>query len=112
MSPRTQCAKCPWKVGVDPFDIPGGYSAEKHCALESTIREGWRSFNSDSLRLMACHETAPGAEMPCAGWLAHQLGHGNNLALRLAALRGQIDARFELDGPQHATFEATLPRVP
>lgn len=30
---RTQCAKCPWKVTTDPFDIPDGYCPTKHAAL-------------------------------------------------------------------------------
>lgn len=32
-----QCAKCPWRVDVDPHDIPNGYCEVKHRALESTI---------------------------------------------------------------------------
>ena len=59
---------------------------------------------------MACHETPVGAELPCVGWLAHQLGPGNNLPLRFAARQGQISTDFELDGEQHETFEETLPR--
>ena len=32
-----QCKKCPWRVDVDPHDIPNGYSETKHRALETTI---------------------------------------------------------------------------
>ena len=32
-----QCAKCPWRVDVDPHEIPNGYSVDKHAALASTI---------------------------------------------------------------------------
>jgi hypothetical protein len=55
---------------------------------------------------MACHETH---EEPCVGWLAHQLGPGNNLGLRLAVSRGQISADVVVDGDQHPNFESTLP---
>ena len=105
---RRQCAKCPWKKGVDPRSIHDGYSEDKHRALASTIaRPG--TFGRD-LPMMACHETPVGAETPCVGWLAHQLGPGNNLALRLHALSGGVEP-FETVGPQHETFEATLPKA-
>ena len=105
---RKQCAKCPWKVGTDPNDIPGGYSEDRHRALRGTIREGIGSMVGPT-RLMSCHEFPVGAEQPCVGWLAHQLGPGNNLGLRLAAMSGRIDTDFTLDGEQHSTFEETLP---
>lgn len=34
---RRQCAKCPWRVDVDPNDIPGGYCPTKHAALCNTL---------------------------------------------------------------------------
>lgn len=59
---------------------------------------------------MACHETPKGRELPCVGWLTNQLGAGNNIALRLLVVTGQIDANVETVGPQHERFEDTLPR--
>ena len=58
------------------------------------------------LRIMACHETHA---TPCIGWLMNQMGPGNNIGLRIAVANGQFDADVELDGPQHSTFEETLP---
>lgn len=108
---RRQCAKCPWKKGTDPNKIPGGYSREKHRALKDTIADpGSMAGVRGSLRVMACHETPTGAEQPCVGWLANQLGPGNNIALRLKAMTGQIDTDFELVGEQHERFEDTLPK--
>lgn len=107
-SARRQCAHCPWKVGVDPLDIPGEYSVEKHRALAGTIREGAASL-SGPLRIMACHETAGGAELPCVGWLHHQLGPGNNIGLRLAVMHGRVNANVRVVGRQHRRFEDTLP---
>lgn len=104
---QKQCAKCPWKVGVDPRTIPNGYSEARHKALRRTIAE------DESLRptpAMACHDTPIGAERACVGWLHNQLGVGNNIALRLAVIVGQVDGDYELAGPQHATFDSTLPR--
>ncbi len=105
---RRQCAKCPWKAGVNPNDIPGGYCATKHAALSRTIADPGDIRGSSSM--MACHETPPGKEVACVGWLVHQLGPGNNLGLRLRAAFGELDTHVETVGPQHERFEDTLPR--
>lgn len=101
-----QCAKCPWKKATDPRTIPGGYSARKHAALKRTIAEPGSLRGSGSA--MACHESPVGKEQSCVGWLAHQLGPGNNIALRMRVMSRGIP-RFELDGEQHERFEDTLP---
>lgn len=112
MSTRFQCAKCPWKVGVNPHDIPHGYSPARHRALKATISQSPEASLVERRPMMACHETPVGAELPCIGWRVHQLGPGNNLRVRLAVLSGAIDADVETVGPQHARFEDTLPRRP
>ena len=107
--PRKQCKKCPWKVSTNPFDIPNGYDEDLHRKLSDVIAEPASLVGLfEPVKMMACHETRPGVELPCIGFLANQIGPGNNLALRLAAATGQIDA-FELDGPQHECFADTLP---
>jgi hypothetical protein len=106
---RKQCKKCPWKVSTNPREILNGYCELAHRDLKGTIAEPGR-FSAGALRVMACHETDVGDEIPCVGWLAHQLGHGNNIALRMAVMRHQIDADVELVGRQHPNFGATLPR--
>ncbi len=113
---RVQCAKCPWKVSTDPNEIPNGYSVEKHRALKNTIAEegdlttALRVRAGDApMRFMACHETH---DTPCVGWLAHQLGEGNNLALRLLVFSGAVDADVRTIGEQHERFEDTLPTEP
>jgi hypothetical protein len=107
---KIQCAKCPWKLSTDPHAIPDGYCIGRHQRLKETIAEpGSLPAPSGVLRIMACHESTPGEETPCAGWVWHQLGPGNNLALRLAALAGRIDGDVRVSGPQHDTFENTLP---
>ncbi len=107
---RRQCDKCPWKKSTDPHDIPDGYSEEGHAALIRTIAEPGVLTLGGTLRLMACHETVLGKEVACVGWLAHQLGPGNNILLRIAARGQRRDlCEFELDGEQHETFEDTLP---
>jgi hypothetical protein len=101
-----QCAKCPWKVSTDPNEIPNGYSTQQHRGLACTIAMPGDVRGSRSM--MACHESAPEREYPCVGWLVHQLGPGNNIALRLQGMDGRF-RRLEVDGPQHERFEDTLP---
>ena len=106
---RKQCAKCPWKVSTNPHDIPNGYCPGKHKALKSTIADPGLVTLSDRVPMMACHESPVGKEEPCCGWLAQQLGPGNNIALRLLVMSRRDLTEFDLDGPQHETLEDTLP---
>lgn len=106
---RKQCAKCPWKKGVDPNDIPGGYCSTKHKNLRDTIATpGLLQLGFGPIRVMACHEAPVGRELACVGWLANQLGPGNNISLRMMARDGRF-GRFETVGEQHERFEDTLP---
>ena len=102
----TQCAKCPWRKGVDPRDIPNGYSEEKHRALASTIAEPGAVRFDSCQRVMACHETQ---ESHCVGWLVNQLGPGNNIALRIRMMTCENAGQIRVIGEQHETFEETLP---
>lgn len=104
-----QCQSCPWRVGCVPErDIPN-YSRDLHEGLAGTIQSGLESIGCPVRRAMACHYSKPGEEFPCAGWLANQLGSGNNIGLRIAVMTDRIPAPI-IDGEQHETFEDTLPR--
>jgi len=104
-----QCGKCPWRVDVNPHDIPNGYSVEKHRALESTIAEGVDFFNpGGEIRVMACHETQ---DSHCIGWLINQLGPGNNLSMRFHMMDCTNGRDIETVGEQHEEFEGTIPNA-
>lgn len=104
---KRQCKACPWKTSTKPArDIPGGYSQKKHRNLACTIAE---PGSMRGTHWMACHESEPGAERVCVGWAVNQLGPGNNIALRIAALKDERLHDLETDGPQHERFEDTLP---
>ncbi len=108
---KKQCKACPWKVSTVPdVDIPGGYCATKHANLKETIAEpaSIAFLSGEKRRMMACHESDPDTEYPCVGWLIHQLGPGNNIALRMLARDGRF-SELETVGEQHETFEDTLP---
>lgn len=107
---KVQCKACPWKKGVRPAqDIPGGYCERKHAALADTIAPPGEFRMGGVLRVMACHESPVGKERACVGWAVSQMGPGNNIALRLYAARTKAFDGLETVGPQHATFEDTLP---
>lgn len=92
------------------MDISNGYDPKKHARLKRTIaKPGVLGGGPPRLRLMACHETEVGQEVPCVGWLANQLGPGNNILLRLAVRAGRVNAIFDLVGDQHERFEDTIP---
>jgi len=101
-----QCAKCPWKVGINPYDIPNGYSLEQHHGLRGTIASPGE-INLSPSPVMACHETH---DAHCVGWLHNQLGVGNNIGLRLQMRNCVNAARIQVVGPQHPDFESTLPK--
>jgi hypothetical protein len=104
-----QCEKCPWRVESDPREIPNGYSEERHRALASTIAADGNlaaALSVASLHVMACHETE---DAHCVGWLANQLGPGNNIALRLRMFRCENVDKLRLRGEQHPNFAATVP---
>ena len=81
----------------------------KHAGLKTTIAEPGAT-STGTLLLMACHETKPGSELPCVGWMHNQLGQGNNIALRLAVINGRVSGDIAIVGKQHATLEDTLPK--
>lgn len=102
-----QCEKCPWIVGVDPHDIPDGYCETKHRGLAATIaKPGDFGSAFGTQHAMACHESS---DAHCVGWVANQLGAGNNIGLRMRMMTCENAGKLRLRGEQHATFEETLP---
>jgi hypothetical protein len=106
----TQCAKCPWKVNVNPRDIPDGYCEIKHKKLDSTIAKNSEFEAKQSLTVMVCHHSKPNKMQHCVGWLHNQLGVGNNIPLRLHIRHCTNISELRIVGKQHLTFEDTLPK--
>jgi len=107
-----QCKKCPWRADCNPHEIPGGYCETKHQNLAGTIAKGEVleqlavDAASDVRHVMTCHETA---DAHCVGWLANQLGPGNNIIMRLRMRSCTNAHKLRLVGEQHERFEDTLP---
>lgn len=110
--PRTkQCAKCPFKVSTNPYDIPDGYCEVKHANLKDTIAEqGSLDFLRGGMKVMACHHSSGDDKMYCVGWLNHQLGVGNNIGLRIKMMSCENISEIKVYGEQHQRFEDTLPK--
>lgn len=106
-----QCKNCPWKVSVNPFDIPHGYDVQKHRDLIKTIASGdlMIMLNQKDMQIMSCHHSTPEDEEHCVGWLHNQLGVGNNIPLRFSMLSCENVDQIEVFGEQHDKFEDTLP---
>jgi len=103
-----QCKKCPWRVDVDPNDIPNGYCETKHHGLERTIADSENPLSTigRDQHVMACHETD---DAHCIGWLMNQLGSGNNIGLRMRISSCSNSSEIKLIGEQHDNFMDTLP---
>lgn len=109
-NPKRQCKGCPWRQGASTDKIPR-YDRKQHLALRETIAEpGSLHGLGGGLRIMACHDSPENAPTVCVGWAVQQLGSGNNLALRFAALRDGRFHELETDGPQRERFEETFGR--
>ena len=107
-NPKVQCKSCPWRRGATTDAIPG-YVRQKHEALCDTIAQpGDLRGIGGTIRMMACHHSVEGDDHPCVGWVAHQLGEGNNIALRLASLTDTRLQGLRTVGPQRARFDETF----
>lgn len=87
------CNACPWRRDTPP----GQFTAARFEALRNTsgTRGSRRPGEHDTTPeagldapLFACHKTAEGKEIACAGWLAVE--GSDHLGVRLAVMRGRI----------------------
>lgn len=60
------CAECPWVCETPP----GKFPAERYEKLRSTTVAADGGHAGFGAPMFACHLTAEGKELPCAGWLA------------------------------------------
>lgn len=80
---RRPCAECPW-VKVTP---PGRFSRERYEVLRATTGEPGNEAPIGAA-MFACHKSAEGKELPCAGWLA-AVGY-ESLTVRVNLATGAI----------------------
>ena len=101
-----QCDNCPWLKGSSTQSIPN-YSESQHHNLRDTIATDTRIETGD-LRVMSCHKSQEPNNAHCIGWLHNQLGVGNNIGLRLMAMRCQNINEIALAGDQVDLFDDTF----
>ena len=87
------CAECPWVKTTEP----GQFSAERFAALRPTTVGACGSEAVLGAAMFACHKSAEGEEMPCAGWLA-AVGY-ESLTVRINLARGEIPTEAMEPGP-------------
>lgn len=87
-----------------------GYDRKKHEALADSIATPGSLVGAKTT--MACHGSAEDAPTVCVGWLHNQLGPGNNLGLRLRAIREPELGDYTLAGKQRASFAETFHSAP
>lgn len=82
--PSPTSGACPFRRDADP----GEFSAERFEILAATAGGPGREAPFGA-PLFACHHTADGAEVACAGWLA--VCGQSHLGVRLALATGQLN---------------------
>jgi hypothetical protein len=80
---ESPCANCPWRKDSEPGEFP----PERYRALRSTAGRPGQEVDMRA-PIFACHKSAEGKEMACAGWLA-QVGY-QHLGMRLAVVQGRL----------------------
>jgi hypothetical protein len=77
------CAQCPW-VKTTP---PGQFPAERYEELKATTGSPGCEVGIGA-PVFGCHKSAPGKELPCAGWLAGVGWH--HMGIRIAVATGGL----------------------
>jgi hypothetical protein len=111
MACRKPCPSCPWLVGNDGSDIPN-FSLELAEGLRSTCPAGHLGPDFGA-PLFACHQSRPGAEILCAGWLATN-GHAHpGVRLKIAQGRIEIEALTPRPGwpALHGSFDELIEKL-
>jgi hypothetical protein len=83
------CKACPWQLHSSAGDIPN-FDLELAERLARTCPDARGMGPEFGATIFACHESKPGREHACAGWLA-AVGHAHP-AVRLAVVTGRLDA--------------------
>ena len=78
------CSNCPWRRDSTPGEFP----PERYEALAATTGGAGREAPVGA-PMFACHKTAAGKEIACAGWLAREGYH--HLGVRMAVAMGRVD---------------------
>lgn len=84
---REPCRSCPWRKDQDASDIPA-FRLELAEALAATCPDDRGMGPEFGAPQFACHQSRPGEEIVCAGWLA-QAGLAHPM-VRLGIAQGDV----------------------
>ncbi|MFC5511131.1 DUF6283 family protein [Massilia jejuensis] len=102
------CPSCPWRVSTAATDIPHFDIELAEDLAECCPDEDGHGPDLDA-SMFACHQSRPGGEFACAGWLA-VVGHKHPL-VRLAVRDKRLPATALLPGRDWPPLHATYPEV-
>lgn len=109
---RVPCSSCPWRVDQGANAIPG-FDIAKAEGLAGTCPDA-RGMGPDfGATWFACHQSAHGGEIPCAGWLAR--AGRTHPGVRIAVMEGRvpIEALDVAEGwpALHETYQGVLAKL-
>lgn len=108
---RKPCAACPWRVDAHAQDIPNfKLELAEDLAASSPRERGNPEFGDPQF---ACHQSRPGEEIACAGWLA-SVGHAHP-QVRIGVYQGRVDVAALLPGEDwpelHGSFAEVIAKL-
>jgi len=106
------CASCPWRVDATARDIPNFDLALAESLVHTCPDE--KGMGPDFFaKVFACHQSKPGDEFACAGWLA-TVGHAHP-RVRLTVSMGDVDAAALKPGKDwpklHKNYQQVLAKL-
>lgn len=96
------CKTCPWRLDARASEIPN-FNLDLAEGLVSTISGQYGA------PIMACHQSKPEQEIPCAGWLAVHGWH--SIAVRLKLIDGSVTADALTPGEDWPEIHTDYPEV-
>jgi len=109
---RKPCPSCPWRIDQDAAAIPH-FRLELAEALAATCPDS-RGMGPDfGAAQFACHQSRPGEEIVCTGWLATQGAAHPGVRLNVALGAAPVDALSPGEDwpPLHAEFSEVIAKL-
>lgn len=102
------CPSCPWREATTASDIPNFDIELAEDLAECCPDEKGYGPDVDA-SMFACHQSRPGREFACAGWLA-TVGHKHPI-IRLAVMKKRLSAKALRPGQDWPRLHPTYPDV-
>jgi hypothetical protein len=106
--PAEPCPSCPWRTDQTALDIPN-FDIRLAERLAATCPDAKNMGPSFDASIFACHQSKPGREIACAGWLA-SVGRAHPV-VRLAVGTGKLDVAALGPGEGWPALHRTYPEV-